>query len=401
MQKKKHRASKSEEPLLFAVGPRTVSRTPVKRAKLGRYESVKRQLEHAPDAFRVWVDISKPQTAKTQHGFIDLFCGAGGITCGLAAAGLKPKAAVEFVAIACDTHHKNFPSCALHRGPIEEFFANKVLSSRELREVALVVGGPPCQGFSVAGFRNPSDARNKLFEHFVRVVSEVRPPYFVMENVPGIVTLAQGKFFRAILDAFEAIGYRTSVAILEAAAYGVPQIRARAIFIGNRLGWKNPFPLEQFKQRDYVPIERALNGLPAWTPDPSISHEWTRHSKEMIRRISKVPPGGSLYPSFVDAWKRQYAGVPSMTIKENHGGGHIHPHLDRVLSAREMARLQSFPDTFEFAGPMKKAMWQIGNAVPPRLATAIAHALLPSLNALANRRADPNRKAPVNALVTL
>ena len=388
-----------QEALLFQVGTSPQRKKPIKRAKLGRYESVKRQLGERPDPNRVWVDIRKPAEATKAHGFIDLFCGAGGITCGLTEAGLSPIAAVEFVPIACDTHHRNFPNCKLHRGEIEKFKPTTALNERELKRVAVVVGGPPCQGFSVAGFRNPADARNQLFQEFVRVVREVQPPFFVMENVPGIVTLAQGAFFRAILEAFDKIGYQTSVSILEAAAYGVPQIRARAIFVGNRIGWKNPFPSELLTPSNYKPIESALGGLPAWETDPERNHEWTRHSKEMIKRIAKVPPGGSLYPSFVDAWKRQYPGVPSMTIKENHGGTHIHPHLDRVLSAREMARLQTFPDPFFFEGPMKKAMWQIGNAVPPRLATAIGSALVPSLNALSSRRPDPHRNSPRQSLI--
>jgi DNA (cytosine-5)-methyltransferase 1 len=102
-----------------------------------------------------------------------------------------------------------------------------------------------------------------------------------------------------------------------------------------------------------------------------------------MERIAKVPPGGSLYETFFDAFKRQYPGLPSMTIKENHGGTHIHPHLNRVISAREMARLQTFPDDFIFEGTMKKAMWQIGNAVPPRLAQVIGFALIPYLNEIA------------------
>ena len=131
-----------------------------------------------------------------------------------------------------------------------------------------------------------------------------------------------------------------------------------------------------------MPIEDAIGDLPDWERIPSLNHEWTRHSKEFEKRISKVPPGGSLYETFMDAYKRQYRGVPSMTIKENHGGTHIHPTLDRCISAREMARLQSFPDDFIFEGPMKKAMWQIGNAVAPFMARAIADALAPFLTSV-------------------
>src|SRR5207245_3459452 len=113
-----------------------------------------------------------------------------------------------------------------------------------------------------------------------------------------------------------------------------------------------------------------------------------RHSAAMEGRISKVPPGGSLYESFYDAWKRQYRGVPSMTVKENHGGTHIHYHLDRVLSARELARLQTFPDTFVFHGTMKRAYFQIGNAVPPMFARRLALGLRPSIGKLAREGGD-------------
>jgi DNA (cytosine-5)-methyltransferase 1 len=99
-----------------------------------------------------------------------------------------------------------------------------------------------------------------------------------------------------------------------------------------------------------------------------------------MERLSKVPPGGSLYETFFDAFKRQYKGLPSMTIKENHGGTHIHPYLNRCISAREMARLQTFPDSFFFTGSMKKAMWQIGNAVPPLLGENIGRAVIIGLN---------------------
>lgn len=173
-----------------------------------------------------------------------------------------------------------------------------------------------------------------------------------------------------------------SVAILESAAYGVPQIRPRAIFIANRFGMENPYPKIKLLPHEYKPIESAISDLPEYTAIPEINHEWTRHSPEYMERIAKVPPGGSLYESYVDAFKRQYPGKPSMTVKENHGGTHIHPYLNRVISAREMARLQTFPDSFIFKGSMKKAMWQIGNAVPPRLAECISYGLIPYLKVI-------------------
>jgi DNA (cytosine-5)-methyltransferase 1 len=288
------------------------------------------------------------------------------------------------VEVAAETHHKNFPDSHIYCGDISDY---SPLQFVRRKQVQVVVGGPPCQGFSVAGQRDPNDPRNKLFREFVRVVKELKPDYFVMENVPGILTMQKGKVAEAILEAFEEIGYPdVSIAILETATLGVAQLRSRAIFIGNRHGLSNPFPAPLLDKNNFVSIESVISDLPSDTPIPEINHEWTKHSKKFIERISKVKPGESLYPSFIDAYKRQYMGVPSMTIKENHGGTHIHPFLDRCISAREMARLQSFPDTFIFSGSMKKAMWQIGNAVAPLMSESIAKALIPFLDSIHQER---------------
>ena len=369
---------------LFSGDKKEQSVRKQKKAKLGRYERIQRELATVNrDPYQVLVNIDIPSKPLRIYNFVDLFCGAGGITQGLVQAGFNPVASAEISPIASATHKKNFSNCHHFCGDIHEFNTQGWLSQIGSPSIHLVVGGPPCQGFSVAGKRDPNDPRNHLFKEFIRIVSEVRPWYVVMENVPGILTMKQGKIKQAIIEAFEDIGYKNvSIAILESAAYGVPQIRPRAIFIANRFGIQNPYPNPQLVPEQYKSIESAISDLPAYEPIPSINHEWTRHSVEYMERISKVPPGGSLYETYVDAFKRQYPGKPSMTIKENHGGTHIHPHLNRVISAREMARLQTFPDFFIFEGTMKKAMWQIGNAVPPRLAECIGYALIPYLNGI-------------------
>lgn len=350
-----------------------------KTPRLGRYEGVAAKLLETYDPNRVFIDISAQSKAPTPFGVLDLFAGAGGISLGFEDAGFNVRCAVEIIDVAAETHRHNFPQTKVFCGDIGDFKPNEHLAGGRLD---VVIGGPPCQGFSVAGKRDPNDPRNRLFEQFVRVVGETQPDYFVMENVPGILTMSQGKVKEAILEAFAEVGYpNVSIAILEAANYGVAQIRSRAIFIGNRHGLPNPFPAPLLRPENYVSIEQAIGDLPAWERDPKFNHEWSQHSKEFTARIAKVEPGGSLYETFADAYKRQYRGVPSMTVKENHGGTHIHPDYDRCISAREMARLQSFPDTFFFTGGMKKAMWQIGNAVPPKLAKSIALALEPFLSA--------------------
>lgn len=364
-----------------------------KKAKLGRYERIKRELEsHDPDPYKTWVEVKAPAAPSVPFNFVDLFCGAGGMTQGLMQAGFHPVASVELSPIASATHRRNFPECRHFCGDITTFDSTEWLAEIGSPEIHLVVGGPPCQGFSVAGKRDPNDPRNFLFQEFIRVVAEINPWYVVMENVPGILTMQKGAVRKAICEAFASIGFATaSVAILESATYGIPQIRPRAIFVANRFDAPNPYPKEQLSLDQYQPIESVIADLPAYTPIPEINHEWTRHSPEFTERIAKVPPGGSLYENFLDAFKRQYPGLPSMTIKENHGGTHIHPHLNRVISAREMARLQTFPDSFIFAGTMKKAMWQIGNAVPPRLAECIGHALIPYLNAVHSKSFEFDR----------
>lgn len=352
----------------------------LKQPKLGRYERLRRELETQSDPYKKFITVEEKIVAPSKYKFVDIFSGAGGMTLGLVKAGFEPIASVEINQIASSTYQKNFPKCRHFCGDIKDFSSQQWLEEINSPKIHLVVGGPPCQGFSVAGKRNPRDNRNYLFREFVRVVAEVRPWYVIMENVPGILTIGKGKIRKAIYQAFKNIGYsHISVAILESAAYGIPQIRPRAIFIANRFANINPYPKPQLKPDRYKPIESAISDLPSWKPIPEINHEWTKHSPEYMKRIAKVPPGGSLYETYADAFKRQYPGNPSMTIKENHGGTHIHPNLDRTISAREMARLQSFPDRFIFAGSMKKAMWQIGNAVPPRLAECLGYALIPYL----------------------
>jgi DNA (cytosine-5)-methyltransferase 1 len=350
-----------------------------KRPHLGRYERIAQNIEEAgfyPS--KKWMGKECFQRPRIKYNYIDLFCGCGGLTQGFLQAGLNPVGAVEISEIASNTHRHNFPKCKLFTGDIKEFDPS---TFTDLGDIHLVIGGPPCQGFSVAGHRNPNDPRNRLFYEFVRVVNEVRPWYIVLENVPGILTMKDGKVKDTIIEEFAAIGYEgMAVSVLESASFGVPQIRPRAIFIANRFGLPNYYPKPQLDKANYKPIESAIADLSPDKPNPRINHEWTKHKPEMVKRLAQVPPGGSLYATFADAFKRQYKGIPCMTIKENHGGTHIHPYLNRCISAREMARLQTFPDSFFFTGTMKKAMWQIGNAVPPLLAENIGRAVITGLN---------------------
>lgn len=348
------------------------------RDAVSRYSRLKEALDQDFVTNGNWteVDSSCSPRGTSDLTFADLFSGAGGISVGASSAGLQKVFSVEIDNDASQTIRNNFPTSIHYQLPIEDLDTERLLMDLDGTAVNVIFGGPPCQGFSVAGLRNPKDPRNRLFTEFVRIVDAVRPEFVVLENVPGILTMEDGRVKDEIIRQFEAIGYpNMSVRILEAAAYGVPQLRTRAIFIANRLGVPNPYPRAMLNPADYVPIERAIEDLKKIPRNGALNHEWTRHSRRLEARISAVPPGGSLYDTFRDAYKRQHRGVPSMTVKENHGGCHIHYELDRVLSAREMARLQTFPDDFAFSGTFKRAYWQIGNAVPCLLAQHIASAI--------------------------
>jgi len=351
-----------------------------------RYSKLKEELDESIFN-RNWSVLDTLCVSKNyKYNFVDLFSGAGGISLGFKKANYNKVMSLEIDPDASETIRKNFPESTHIQAEIESVTDEDILKIIGDQQIHVVAGGPPCNGFSVAGRRNPDDPRNQLFNQFLRVVRLLRPWVVMMENVPGILTMSKGTVKDEIISLFSSSGYdNMAVRILEAANFGVPQLRTRAIFVGNRFGKTNLYPKEILKREEYIPIEFAIKDLAAMDREPEINHEWTKHSEQFEERISKVPPGGSLYESYRDAFKRQHLGVPSMAIKENHGGTHIHPTLNRVISAREMARLQTFPDDFIFSGTMKRAMWQIGNAVPVLMAEHIAIALRPLLDQIKNK----------------
>ena len=340
--------------------------------KKSRYSNLKRELDL--DIFNAsWIEVdTKVKKNVSEKKCIDLFSGAGGLALGLRNAGFHIYASVEIDKDASATMERNFPESKHFCNPIEEIPNTEI---EGFGEIDLLAGGPPCVGFSVAGYRNPKDQRNLYYREYLRFLEILKPPFFLMENVPGILTISNGQVKELMFKEFERLGYKTSVRIMEAAEFEVPQFRSRAIFIGNRLNLNNPYPRPILNKENYLAIEDIIDDLKNHPRDPSINHEWTNHSKNFENRISAVEPGNSLYSNFKDAYKRQYLGVPSMTIKENHGGTHIHPTLNRVISVREMARLQTFPDNFFIEGTMKRGMWQVGNAVPVKLSEHLGLAI--------------------------
>ena len=345
-----------------------------------KYSNIRAKLDIDPNNSN-WYEVDvvnthaiSPNVTNSNITFGDLFSGAGGFSVGASMAGFTKLMSIEIDKDASNTIRLNFPNSKHYHLPIQDI-SNDMLSEFK-GKIDVLFGGPPCQGFSVAGLRNPADPRNKLFKEYVRVAEYLQPKFIVLENVPGILTMEDGKVYKEILSKFSDIGYpEMSVRILEAAEYGVPQLRTRAIFIGNNIAVKNPYPKPIYNTNNYLSINSSIDDLKTLPRNGFPNHEWTVHSEKLTERISKILPGDSLYSTFKDAYKRQYINQPSMTVKENHGGCHVHYELNRVLSAREMARLQTFPDNFIFTGTFKRVYWQIGNAVPCLLAKYIALAI--------------------------
>lgn len=321
--------------------------------------------------------------APSELTFVDLFCGAGGLSKGLEMAGLQGICGLDWFDEAGMTYARNFHHPFVN-GDIKlpetkAAFYSAVEAELRGRELDIVAGGFPCQGFSMAGNRIVDDPRNSLYLEMLEIVDRLRPKFVICENVKGLRSMLGGKVEEKILSDFKSIGYDMSVATLCAADYYTPQKRERVIFIGNRIGAVNYHPKPILKPSEYRTTGSAIADLMDHPEDAAFNHLPTRHSPEMRERIIACPEGQSLYKGYSDAWKKCPWNEASCTIKENHGGVNLHPRLPRVLTAREMARLQSFPDDFIFEGPKNKQLVQIGNAVPCLLGKAIGLAVRYSL----------------------
>lgn len=341
-----------------------------------------------------WADISKEwkvdgwknKSDRNGYKFIDLFSGAGGLSCGLVMAGFTPVASVEIMPEAVETYKYNFVNKKGFNEKVETRDIRTQIVKEELykiignQHIDLIVGGFPCQGFSMAGNRVVSDPRNSLYLEMLEIVKNVKPDYVVMENVEGLRTMLDGKVETQIINDYKEIGYEINVTTLNAADYGVAQQRKRVIFIGNRIGNKNYHPKPLYEPNNYKTLGSAIYKFMNIDEDKSINHVFTRHTEDMKKRLANVPEGSSLFKNYSDSWKKSPWDKPSCTIKENHGAVNIHPKLPRVLTAREIAAIQSFPDDFIFQGAKKWQLVQIGNAVPPLLGKAIGLSVEKGLN---------------------
>lgn len=342
---------------------------------------------------------------------IDLFAGAGGMSVGAAAAGVATQVAVEADRNAAATYAKNHPKVHLYAGDIRGFDGARFA---QLPRPLVVYGGPPCQGFSTSNQRTRTAAnpRNWLFREFIRVVEETDPEWVVIENVSGMLQTEDGMFVDAIRTSLEGLNYTVSVQLLNAGEFGVPQRRTRLFFIGSREGHSITVPAPGGAE---VTVSDAISDLPELGNGASESrlpysdaeaspyaqtmrgelqacsnHLVTRNAPFVLARYPHVPQGGNwenipaeLMDNYTDRegchtgiYHRLLAAAPAKVIANFRKNMLIHPTQQRGLSVREAARLQSFPDWFEFVGSIGFQQQQVGNAVPPLLAAAVFSAIL-------------------------
>lgn len=383
---------------------------------------------------------------------MDLFCGTGGFSKGFEATNqFEIVHGIDVLPVAVETFRANHPRAFSVAGDIRRVRRSDVAQATGLKrgEIDVIVGGPPCQGFSsIRPFRssNEDDPRNSLFEEFSGYVNFFKPRALVMENVVGLATYENGRTIELILDTFSSLGYDCDWRILNASNYGVPQKRERLILVGVQRGGKFEFPAvthsspakaighrdrsrmhtvateqptlfdsgELAERPSAITVREAISDLPlvnsgesadlyssvpendyqaarrANLTDELSLHSSTRHSEKMLEIISHSGDNISCIPKhlissgFSSCYSRLRADEPSVTITVNfvHPASNkcIHPYLDRALTPREGARLQSFDDNFEFRGSRAQIVKQIGNAVPPLLGQAIARSMKTALS---------------------
>lgn len=352
---------------------------------------------------------------------IDLFCGCGGFSKGFEQAGFRVCLGVDIWQDAVTTYRANFPQAATIVGDLSTLTGDDLLSAAGLSagEVDVIIGGPPCQGFSLSGKRTLDDPRNILYKSFVRMVEAIQPKAFVMENVPGLVRLFHGQVKEQVLQDFTDIGYRVEMRQLTACDYGVPQARKRVFFVGvhkangRAPAYQFPAATHGAGKKPYVTCRDALSDLDfigdvrllseedeyALPPESDyqramrknsaklLDHVATIHTEKTRRIIAMVPDGGN-YKDLPQelwstrkvniAWTRMDSGKPCFTIDTGHNH-HFHYRANRVPTVRESARIQSFPDDFRFLGIKTSQLKQVGNAVPPLLAQAVAESVIAAL----------------------
>lgn len=356
------------------------------------------------------IPYTKLKNKKLEESFVDLFCGAGGFTIGFSRAGWKPVLGVDINKPMAETHSKNFPFIPFLNSDVSAEDTKKLIIERfRGKEVGLIVGGPPCQGFSIFGKRRfintkgydpHTDPRNKLVYAYLDIIRELKPRWFLMENVAGLANLDKGLFLDSLIKEFKDIGYEnTEYKVLNAADYGVPQLRKRLIIMGNKTGHIIPWPKKKFFkepkdwQKPFRTVGEVISDL---STEESYSkftcHVPMKHKPLLVERYKYIEEGEKLnvdklpdhlksgyrtdkVKNYSHVFKRLHRERPSTTMVPGHNAFPIHPFLNRALTVREAARIQTFPDEIEFQGSRQNQCIQVGNAFPPSLAEILGECI--------------------------
>ncbi|HHW8766266.1 TPA: DNA cytosine methyltransferase [Salmonella enterica] len=360
--------------------------------------------------------------------FISLFSGAMGLDLGLEEAGFETVVCVEQDKAALKTIKTNKPSLAVFEGSIVDCTGSDLINISGLgnkEEIDLIAGGPPCQAFSVFGNRlGLEDARGQLIFEYIRMIKEINPKVFVMENVRGLLSMSivpaskkkellnsvdssafeKGSLIKRVAKEFNHLGYHVDCFVVNAANYGAPQIRERVILIGNRFGMKASFPEPLFSNRieDDLPSFKTLGDVIG--PDSGFIDKYPEvmnFSPRKLKYLSMVPPGGNWRSMPVEMqkesmgkswylkggrsayWRKLSFQFPSPTVvtMPNHAGTSMcHPTELRAISVGEAAAIQEFPDHWKFEGTTTEKFRQIGNAVPVRLGKVTGGVVMALLN---------------------
>ena len=351
-------------------------------------------------------EVRRARTVRGIHTAVTLFSGAGGMDLGFYMAGFKILAASDIDPYAAKTHERNWAGVPFILKDARTLSASEILKACRGRRPDVVIGGPPCQGFSTLGARLSADPRNLLVDEFARIVEELRPQAVVVENVRAISTEYRGWYRDLVMQRFASLGYRMHFAVLDAARYGVPQHRQRAIFVGfadPRVDYEFPTPTHGPDALPFATVGEAINDLAKKGPRVP-NHVALEHSATVIARYKLVPEGGMLPPpellpkairrsNFGSTYKRLHRDKPSLTIVPGNNALPIHPVLDRSLTPREAARIQSFPDSYIFEGDRRRQCILVGSAVPPLLARAIARSVADRI--LSGKTNTPEVRSPV------
>lgn len=321
------------------------------------------------------------------YNYIDLFCGAGGLSLGFDKAGFSNLFSIEFNSEFARTYQRNFPHHNLIVDDIRNVSNNQIRDLVGDIDVDVIVGGPPCQGFSIAGNIGRTlvdDDRNNLFREFVRFVNILKPKIFIMENVANLATRLKGKTIKEIVAEFEIAGsgYSVDYDVLNAVNYEIAQERRRVVVVGIRNDIHTKFCYPK-KSSNIKTVKDAIGDLPALNSGEKSTipnHVAMKHSKQMLEKMSYIKDGGNrndipekIRPKSGDVRKyiRYSSDKPSVCVTGDMRKI-FHYEQNRALTCRELARIQTFPDEFVFEGKSIQIQQQIGNAVPPRMAYLIA-----------------------------